>query len=155
MGVAAIEAAAASTQGGWSDACGDRTVVHVDWSVDVEDPRRMSDFAVRHAYGEDDAAMLERLAVYVRFVLREPTTEYAIPQPRLTHPDPALVKHADVVGMKATRLQRFDSGLSVSGGVERGNNGLITHDLTPGWTDEPARQMRDSPRLLAPPPERA
>jgi hypothetical protein len=117
---------------GWSDACSDRTVVHVDWPVDVEDPRRMRDFAVRHAHGQDDAATLERLAVYVRFVLGQPTTEYAIPQPRLAHPDLALVKHADVVGMKATRLQRFDSSLSVSGGVECGNNGLITHDLTPG-----------------------
>jgi hypothetical protein len=99
---------------GWSDACSDRTVVHVDWPVDVEDPRRMCDFTVRHPYGEDDAATLERLAVYVRFVLHQPTTEYAVPQPRLTHPDPALVKHADVVGMKATGLQRFDSGLRVS-----------------------------------------
>jgi hypothetical protein len=110
---------------GWGDANGDRTVMHVDWPVDVEDPGRMRDFAVGHAHGEDDAATLERLRVHVCFVLRQPATEHPAPQPRLTHADPVLVKNADVVGMKAARLQRFDGGLGVSGGVERGNNGLI------------------------------
>ena len=53
--------------------------MHIDGPVDVEDPRRVRDFAVRHAHGEDDATTLERLAVYVRFVLRQPTAEHAAP----------------------------------------------------------------------------
>jgi hypothetical protein len=45
----------------------------------------------------------------------------------------------------ATLLRVFGAGSSV---VERGNNGLAIHSLTPGFADAPSRQSRGFARLI-------
>jgi hypothetical protein len=129
--------------------------MHVDRAMDVQNAGRVRDLAIRYAHRDNHAASLERLVVHVRFVLSQPTAEHALPQAGLTQANPIFVEHADVVGMETAGLERLYSGLGVCGGVEGGNNGLITHTIPPGWTAAALCQNRGFPRLLAAPPEGA
>ena len=109
--------------GGRSKAGGDCPVFHVDRPVDVQDARRVRDFALRYAYRDDRTAALERLAVNVRFVLSQPTAEHPLPQAGFAQADPVVVEGTDVVGVEPAGLQPLYCGLGMCGGVERGNNG--------------------------------
>jgi hypothetical protein len=106
---------------------GHGAIVHVDWSMKIENPSYMGDLTFRHAYRDNSSALLECLAVDVRFVLSQSATEHALPQAGLTQADTILVKQADIVCMESTRLECIHRSLGMGGGVIRGDNGLITH----------------------------
>jgi hypothetical protein len=55
--------------------------VHVDGTMDVENRRCVSDFALGHSNRDDHAAVLHGLAVDVRLVLVDIGAEQAMPQP--------------------------------------------------------------------------
>jgi hypothetical protein len=65
--------------GGWSNPRRHRPVMHIDRPVDIEDPGGVRDFIIRHAHRDDDTATVDRLGVYVSFVLMQPAAEQALP----------------------------------------------------------------------------
>jgi hypothetical protein len=137
--------------GGWSEAGGDRKVFHVDRPVDVQNAGCVSGLAVRYSHRNDHTAAFERLAVDIRFVLRQPTPKHALPQAGLTQADPVLVEATNVVGVETARLERLYCALGMRGGIERGNDGLIADAIPSVWTAATLCWHRGAPRLLVSP----
>ncbi len=115
-------------------------IMHVDRTMDVEDGAGVRDFALRNAQRDDDAAVLNGLAVDGGLVLIDVGAEQAVPQARLLDVrrerglaglEALAVENADVGLVKAGRLQRLDGGVGVGGGVVYGNQSFESHCITP------------------------
>src|SRR5262252_3068349 len=124
--------------GGRCDATGDGTVMYVDRAVQIQDARRVGHFAVHHTQRDDDASLLDRLAIYHRLVLVHIATEETAPHAWLTQVhgpaaagETIAVEHADVSGSKAAGLQRLHRRGGMRRRVEDCHNSLVCHLATP------------------------
>ena len=68
-----------------SDARGHRAVMHVDRTMDVENRRRVSDFALRDTHRNDCAAVFDGLAIDIRLMFMNIGSEQPMPQASFFH----------------------------------------------------------------------
>src|SRR5215831_19802581 len=120
------------------DATGDGAVMHVDRAVQIQDAGRVGHFAVHHTQRDDDAALLDRLAIHHRLVLVHIATEETAPYTWLTQVhgpaatgETVAVEHADVDSSKAAGLQRLNRRGGMRRRVEDCHNSLVYHLATP------------------------
>ena len=92
--------------GGRSDAERHGAIMHVNRAMDVEDRSGVRDFAVGNADGDDDAAVLNGLAIDVGLVLIDITAEQAIPEARLLD----VGRQRGLAGLKAVAVENADVG---------------------------------------------
>ena len=104
--------------------------MHVDRTMDVENRRRVSDFALGDANRNDRAAVFDGLAIDIRLMLMDIRAEQAMPQAGFFHAgrqagsaslEASGVKHADVGFIKPGGLERLYRGLSMGRSVVYSN----------------------------------
>jgi hypothetical protein len=104
--------------------------MHVDRTMDVENRRRVSDFALGHANRDDHAAVFNCLAIDIRLMLMDIRAEQAMPQASFFHAgrqagsaslEAGGVEHADVGFIKPSGLERLYCSLSMGRSVVYSN----------------------------------
>src|ERR1700675_938444 len=97
----------------------------VDRTMDVENRRRVSDFALGDANRDDRAAVFHGLAVDVRLMLMDIRAEQAMAQPSFFFAG----RHADSASLQAARVKYANVGFIEPGGLER-----LYRRLGMGWS---------------------
>ena len=80
--------------------------MHVDRTMDVENRRRVSDFALGHANRDDRAAVFNCLTVDIRLMLMDIRAEQAMPEPSFFYAG----RQAGSASLQAARVKYADIG---------------------------------------------
>jgi hypothetical protein len=88
--------------------------MHIDRAMDVENRRRMGNFALGNANRNDDAAVFHGLTVDTRLVFMDVRSEQSMPQASFFH----ARRHAGSASPEAGRVEVADVGFSEPSGLE-------------------------------------